>query len=88
MSLTNNIKQAMLAGNVVGINLLAWHTNYDSLTWQPAGRVDEPRGFIFTNCTEEQFEEKHAEISKHLKEAGKLDKPYVKAYIYLKTEEE
>lgn len=88
MSLTNNTKQAKLAGNVVDINLLAWHTNYDSLTRQLARRAVEPIGFVFTNCTEEQFEEKHAEITKHLKEAGKLDKPYVKAYIYLKTEEE
>lgn len=69
---------------------LYWHTSYDSLGWfmRNVWKSRVPLGFLYTNFTDVEFEKRNDAIDKHLDLVGGLDKPYVKAYVYIKPEEE
>lgn len=68
---------------------LFWHTNYDSLSWfmRNVWSSRQPLGIIYTNCTDAEFNKRNDDILKHMDLYDKLDKPYIKTYIYIKPEE-
>lgn len=69
---------------------LAWYNSYDSLGWQMrhVWSSRRPLGFLYTNCTEAEFKKANDDIAKHMQLVDKLNKPYVKAYVYIKPKEE
>ncbi|MCB0698730.1 MAG: hypothetical protein H6551_00745 [Chitinophagales bacterium] len=75
--------------SIKNADFLSWQTNYDSLGWFMgnvwSSRI--PLGFLYTNFQEFEIEKRNGGIAKSLDLVDKLDKPYVKAYIYIKPEE-
>lgn len=69
---------------------MSWYHNYDSLGWQMrhVWSSRRPLGFVYTNTTKAEFDKRNNGIKKHMQELYRLDKPYIKAYIYIKPEEE
>ncbi len=69
---------------------LYWYTNYDSLAWfmRHIWSSRQPLGILYTNCTEAEFNKRNDGVLKNMDLYDKLDKPYVKAYIYIKPREE
>lgn len=67
-------------------DLLPWYTHYDSLGWQMRNvwSSRRPLGFLYTNCTEAEFKLRNDGIAKHLQLVDKIDKPFIKSYIYIK----
>ncbi len=68
----------------MNIEALPWYINYDSLAFQMqhVWKDDKMKGFLYTNTTKEQFEERHAGVNRRLKVVDSINKPYIKAYIY------
>ena len=66
-----------------------WAINYDSLGWQMrhVWSTRRPLGFIYTSATESEFRQRHNQVSRHMATIDSLNKPYVKAFIYIKPEE-
>lgn len=69
---------------------LYWYTQYDSLAWfmRHVWKTRQPLAILYTNCTEAEFKKRNDGMLKHMDLYDKLDKPYVKAYIYIKPKEE
>lgn len=65
---------------------LKWNNSYDSIGWQMryVWSTRQPLAFIYTNCTEAEFEKRDKGISHYMELVEKMDKPYVKACIYIK----
>lgn len=65
---------------------LAWYHHYDSIGWQMryVWSSRQPLGFLYTNCTEAEFKKRNDAIAKYMQLVEKMDKPYIKAYIYIK----
>ncbi len=68
---------------------MAWYHNYDSVGWQMryVWSSRQPLGFLYTNFTEAEFKKHNDGIARHMQLVEKLDKPYIRAYIYIKPEE-
>lgn len=72
--------------NIRNADRLGWDAIYHTLgeQWRAESTADSTKryGLIFTNATEEQSSERHQRIHNNMDVAAKLEKPYVKAYVY------
>lgn len=65
--------------------VLKWNTHYDSLSYVLANdiKIAEPAGFLFTNATNAEADERIQKLNKHLKQTASIDTNFIWAYIFV-----
>lgn len=65
-------------------DVLPWYTNYDSLAWQIkyVWKLDRPIAFVFTNATNQEYNDRDKALQHYLRPLTRLDDTAVRVVIY------